>query len=102
MEIEGEINGLTTILCTAVFVQLLLPVAVTVYVLEDAGVNDTPFVIPPLHEYVLAPDADNVKAVPAQIVSFGFALMEMFGKELSVIVCEVVLVQPKLLVAVTV
>ena len=41
-------------------------VPVTEYDVVDVGVNETPFVIPPLQTYVFAPEAVNVVEVPSQ------------------------------------
>ena len=67
------------------FVQPAALVPVTVYVVVAVGTKLTPFVMPPLHVYVVAPPPVNVTEVPAQtVVALAFAIT--VGNAFTVIV----------------
>jgi hypothetical protein len=94
-------SELTVTPCTAVFVQPPVLVPVTVYDCVEDGVNEVPFVTPPVHTYVEAPPPFNVVVCPLQITEL-LALAVTTGIELTVTPCTAVFVQPAVLVPVTV
>ena len=97
----------TVTVVVAVFIQPLLLVPVTVYVLVavELQVNNAPVeALNPVagdQLYVVAPDADTVVEEPLHIVDEPIDAITI-GKGLTVIDCVVVFVQPAELVPVTV
>ena len=61
-----------------------------------------PFKMPPFQVYELAPVAVKFTVAPAQIESFGEAVMLMVGNKRTVMDCVLILIHPFISVAVTV
>ena len=79
-------TGFTVTVTALEFVQPLAPVPVTVYVFVDPGKKETPFVIPPVHEYDTAPVPLSVTGVPEHTVEDGVAVNETVGARLGFVV----------------
>jgi hypothetical protein len=94
-------RGLTVIVTDAVFVQPAPFEPVTVYVAVIGGMNDTPSLTPPVHEYVVAPPPVSVTLPPSQTI-VAVALAVTLGSAPTVTVTLVVFVQPFASVPVTV
>jgi hypothetical protein len=107
-EVDGEAvaptvgKGLTVIVIVLVLLQPFDPVPVTVYVVVEEGMNETPFVTPPVQLYEFAPVPFKVTDVPAHTVEDGVTVEPTDGNELTVIEIVLVLVQPFAEVPVTV
>jgi hypothetical protein len=95
-------RGFTVTVIVFVPVQPARSVPVTVYVCVDAGVNGTPSVTPPVHEYVDAPEPVSVTELPAQTEVDGAAVELTVGSGFTLRVAVAVFVQPFTSVPVTV
>jgi hypothetical protein len=99
-DVDGEAvapivgSGLTVIVTVLVLLQPLDPVPVTVYVVVEEGINETPLVTPPVQLYEFAPVPFKVTDVPAHTVEDGDTVVPTVGNELTVIVMVLVLLQP--------
>ena len=79
------------------FVQPLISVPVTVYVLVEVGIKLTPSVTPPDHVYVVAPLALKVTDLPSQTVE-AFELAVTAGKGFTVTIIGFELSDKQLLI----
>lgn len=94
--------GFTVIDILAVLLHPAASVPVTVYEFDDAGVNATPLVTPPVQLYDVAPPPVNVTGLPLQILVPGLALAVTLGGGFTVIDILAVFVHPAASVPVTV
>ena len=85
MPIVVNDKGITVTRVVSILEQWFPSVPVTVYVLVEAGINPTPFVTPPVHEYDNAPSPLSITEVPEHTVE-ALVLAVTVGKKLTMIV----------------